>query len=144
MSPAAQLQPLTDPKDRERIDLLFRTMGDLVSFCGLRHEDPTELFLWATQPHIQAWHTAISAAYKAHREADTQQALSRALRDITRILDLEADSTLRIRAVNAIIRLANAMKRASSLPAAGRAGVGLAKSQSTTHAHLPSRKAAER
>jgi hypothetical protein len=123
---ATQLPVLSDPTDRERLNLLFRTKGDTVSFVSLRHEDPLDTLAWLNQPHIQPWHAAIATAFREHRESDTHQALSRSLRDVTRILDLEANSTLRIRAVNAIIRLANAMKRSSSLPAAGRAGVGLA------------------
>lgn len=120
------LQPGLTPDDRSKLTLLFRTRGDAISFAALREEDPLDTLAWLDQPHIRPWHDAIRAAHREHEATETHLSLARALKDITRILDLEADSTLRIRAVNAIIKLANAIHRAS-LPAAGRAGVGLAK-----------------
>jgi hypothetical protein len=120
------------------LTLLYRARGDTTSLIDLAGEDnPLDLLAWINLPHIQPWITAIRAAHNAHRQLDTQLALTRALKDITRILDLEADSTLRIRAINAVIRLANAIHR--SLPAEGRAGVGLANSRapSSTRAHVP-------
>jgi hypothetical protein len=107
---------IPDPKslpdqDRHRLALLFRTHGDTVAMCGLREEDPLELLHWLDQPHIKPFHDAIRAAHREHRHNETHLSLMRALKDITRILDLEADSTLRIRAVNAVIRLANAIHR---------------------------------
>src|SRR5262245_13326457 len=101
------------PDNRARLTLLFRTRGDAVSFAALREEDPLETLVWLTQPHIKPWHELIQAAHRDHEQTETRLALARALKDITRILDLEADSTLRIRAVNAIIRLANAIHRAN-------------------------------
>src|SRR3954471_3809825 len=109
------LATITDlsPEDRTKLSLLFRTRGDAVSFATLREEDPLETLAWLSQPHIQPWHDAIRAAHREHEQTENHLALARALKDITRILDLEADSTLRIRAVNAIIRLANAIHRAN-------------------------------
>src|SRR6185369_11681090 len=104
------------PEDRTKLSTLFRTRGDAVSFAHLREEDPLETLLWLDQPHIKPWHDAIRAAHREHEATETHLSLARALKDITRILDLEADSTLRIRAVNAIIRLANAIHRASREP----------------------------
>jgi hypothetical protein len=102
------------PLDRDKLSLLFRTRGDAVSFAALREEDPLETLVWLSQPHIKPWHELIQAAHREHEQTETRLALARALKDITRILDLEADSTLRIRAVNAIIRLANAIHRSGS------------------------------
>jgi hypothetical protein len=99
------------PEDRTKLSLLFRTRGDAVSFAHLREEDPLETLAWLDQPHIKPWHDAIRAAHREHEQTETHLALARALKDITRILDLEADSKLRIRAVNAIIKLANAIHR---------------------------------
>jgi hypothetical protein len=137
---ATQLPIISDPTDRDRLNLLFRTKGDTVSFADLRAEDPLEVLAWLNQPHIQPWHHAIAAAFREHREGDTQHSLSRALRDVTRILDLEANSTLRIRAVNAVIRLANAMKRANPSRREGQGWVRSApdnpKSDAPARAHL--------
>src|SRR3954471_23412702 len=104
------------PEDRTKLSLLFRTRGDAVSFATLREEDPLETLAWLSEPHIKPWHDAIRAAHREHEQTETHLALARALKDITRILDLEADSTLRIRAVNAIIKLANAIQRGSKSP----------------------------
>src|SRR6185436_5873747 len=101
------------PEDRTKLSTLFRTRGDAVSFASLREEDPLETLLWLDQPHIKPWHDAIRNAHREHEATETHLSLARALKDITRILDLEADSTLRIRAVNAIIKLANAIHRGS-------------------------------
>jgi hypothetical protein len=110
------LPPLPDKQDRDRLTLLYRTNGDTVSFIDLAGEDnPLDLLVWLNQPHIKPWHEAISAAYRDNRQAATQTKLARCLSDVTRILDLEADSTLRIRAVNAVIRLANAIHRGTRL-----------------------------
>src|SRR5881394_1208758 len=102
---------LLSPEDRTKLSTLFRTRGDAVSFAHLREEDPLETLLWLDQPHIKPWHDAIRSAHRDHEATETHLSLARALKDITRILDLEADSTLRIRAVNAIIKLANAIHR---------------------------------
>jgi hypothetical protein len=109
--PTSDLAPLS-PDDRARLTLLFRARGDAVCFAALREEDPLDTLTWLAQPHIKPWHDAIQAAHREHEQTETRLALARALKDITRILDLEANSTLRIRAVNAIIRLANAIHRA--------------------------------
>src|SRR6185369_4911997 len=101
------------PEDRTKLSTLFRTRGDAVSFASLREEDPLETLLWLDQAHIKPWHDAIRSAHREHEATETHLSLARALKDITRILDLEADSTLRIRAVNAIIKLANAIHRGS-------------------------------
>ena len=89
------------PEDRTKLSTLFRARGDAVSFASLREEDPLETLLWLDQPHIKPWHDAIKNAHRDHEATETHLSLARALRDITRILDLEADSKLRIRAVNA-------------------------------------------
>src|SRR5690348_16692174 len=106
--PATPL-PSLSPEDRDKLSLLFRARGDAVSFAHLREEDPLETPLWLSQPHIKPWHDLIQSTHRDHEQTETRLALARALKDITRILDLEADSTLRIRAVNAVIRLANAI-----------------------------------
>jgi hypothetical protein len=101
-------------KDKARLTILYRARGDatsLISLCG--EDNPLDLLAWLNEPHIKPWHEAIRAAHNQHLHTDTQLSLARALKDITRILDLEADSTLRIRAVNNIIRLANAIHRAN-------------------------------
>src|SRR6185295_12154127 len=100
-------------EDRTKLSTLFRTRGDAVSFAHLREEDPLETLVWLDQPHIKPWHDAIRNAHREHEATETHLSLARALKDITRILDLEADSTIRIRAVNAIIKLANAIHRAA-------------------------------
>ncbi len=100
--------------DRNRLTILYRARGDatsLISLCG--EDNPLDILAWLNEPHIKPWHQAICAAHNQHLHTDTQLSLARALKDITRILDLEADSTLRIRAVTNIIRLANAIHRAS-------------------------------
>src|SRR3954471_19537903 len=109
------LATITDltPEDRTKLSLLFRTRGDAVSFASLREEDPLKTLAWLAQSHIKPWHAAIQATHREHEQTETRLALASALKDITRILDLEADSTLRIRAVNAITRLANAIHRAT-------------------------------
>ncbi len=94
------------------------------------------------QPHIQPWHAAIAAAFSEHREGDTQQALSALpLRDVTRILTSKPTPTLRIRAVNAIIRLANAMKRANPSRREGQGWVHSAhdnpKPDASAQSHVP-------
>src|SRR5262245_24385101 len=112
------------PDNRARLTLLFRTRGDAVSFAALREEDPLDTLLWLAQPHIKPWHELIQATHRDHEQTETRLALARALQDITRILDLEAASNLRIRAVNAIIRLANAIHRPSRATDRGASSVG--------------------
>src|SRR5262245_47137805 len=92
--------PLPSPSDHPKLSLPFRAPGDAVSFAALREEDPLDTLLWLNQPHIKPWHDAIRAAHREHEQTETKLALTRALKDITRILDLEASSTLRIRAIN--------------------------------------------
>src|SRR5262245_38845073 len=99
--------PALSPPDRDRLNLLFRTLGHIVSFISLRAEEPLDLLAWLSQPHVRPWVETITNAHRENRQADATQALSKALRDITRILDIEANSTLKIRAINSIIKLAN-------------------------------------
>src|SRR5262245_30337897 len=139
--------PSLSPEDRTKLSTLFRTRGDAVSFAHLREEDPLETLLWLDLPHIKPWHDAIRAAHRDHEATETHLSLARALKAITRILDLEADSTLRIRAVNAIIKLANAIHRSAPPSPLGEGRGGVAshdKPTSTAHPRDELRRAQER
>jgi hypothetical protein len=108
------LQPLP-PADQSRIATLWHYQGDVVSFLTATASDPHEMLLWLAQPHIQPWLETIAAHFRTRRETSASDALTRSLADLNKVLDLDAGPTLRVRAVNSIIKLAHAIYRGTRL-----------------------------
>ncbi len=108
------LQPLP-PTDQSRIATLWHYQGDVVSFMTATASDPHEMLLWLAQPHIEPWLETIAAHFRTRRETSASDALTRSLADLNKVLDLDAGPTLRVRAVNSIIKLAHAIYRGTRL-----------------------------
>ncbi len=75
---ATQLPIISDPTDRDRLNppLPHQRRHGLLRRPACRRT-LSDTLVWLSQPHIQPWRHAIAAAFRDHRESDTQQALSR-------------------------------------------------------------------
>ncbi len=114
----------------------MRHGGDLLAFSHACALSPCEALLWSQEPQIQPWIEALQSIITRAREQQVADALSNSLEYLQTTLDSITDAAARLRTINSIIRLGQSILRATrpptprtrrSLPAVGRAGVGLAR-----------------